>query len=203
MKTNWLFEWFQKQVMRAKTKMFHLECFRCAACRRHLGIGQYLLQCQWFGEYLVHFCHIMWSGLSQRSSGGFGCHYFWSNNIFAERQFVCLSDKRGPNEAIVIKNTTQLYLFYGRSASRPFPNIATKSIWLITLCYGGWWWWWFSWCPHDFQSRATNLHCTEKESIARRIMSLSRGRYFCIFSCPGGRNVSEIFSFSPFLQKNT
>ena len=24
-------------VMRAKTKMFHLECFRCAACRRHLG----------------------------------------------------------------------------------------------------------------------------------------------------------------------
>ena len=23
--------------MRAKTKMFHLECFRCAACRRHLG----------------------------------------------------------------------------------------------------------------------------------------------------------------------
>ena len=25
------------QVMRAKTKMFHLECFRCAACRRHLG----------------------------------------------------------------------------------------------------------------------------------------------------------------------
>jgi len=26
-------------VMRAKTKMFHLECFRCAACRRHLVPG--------------------------------------------------------------------------------------------------------------------------------------------------------------------
>ena len=24
-------------VMRAKTKMFHLDCFRCAACTRHLG----------------------------------------------------------------------------------------------------------------------------------------------------------------------
>ena len=28
-------------VMRAKTKMFHLECFRCAACRRHLGQHQH------------------------------------------------------------------------------------------------------------------------------------------------------------------
>ena len=28
-------------VMRAKTKMFHLDCFRCAACTRHLGKLQY------------------------------------------------------------------------------------------------------------------------------------------------------------------
>merc|ERR1711988_595169 len=26
-------------VMRAKTKMFHLDCFRCAACTRHLVSG--------------------------------------------------------------------------------------------------------------------------------------------------------------------
>ena len=30
-------------VMRAKTKMFHLECFRCAACRRHLGQYPHLI----------------------------------------------------------------------------------------------------------------------------------------------------------------
>ena len=30
-------------VMRAKTKMFHLECFRCAACRRHLGQHDHLI----------------------------------------------------------------------------------------------------------------------------------------------------------------
>ena len=37
--------------------------------------------------------------------------------------------------------------------------------------------------PHNSKSQflATSLHCTEKESIARRTTSLSRGR--CIYSC--------------------